>query len=344
MDNRNDRYREHYIRIKEREMRRQREKKRKMYFRRRLFLGITFFLVLFLVYFFAKKIIVKSKENPGNNTNQNINNNNDNNNNNNNNNNDEKESEYSTKLKNFAKAKNKLDVFEKNNDKSKKLTEIPAGEYVQLYGSKDGFSKIKFNGISGFVKTDDIEENRDENLFKIKDGILIVNKHYGLPSDYNPGVNQEALEAYKAMKEAAKREGLSIKIGSDFRSYEQQEKIYKNSVKAYGPEETNKISSKAGHSEHQTGLAFDFMNFDQSTRINERFDNTKEAKWLKENAYKYGFILRYPKGKENITQYKFESWHYRYLGVEDAAKVHNSGMTLEEYLGLDKKVSKKNNN
>ena len=149
MDNRNDRYREHYIRIKEREMRRQREKKRKMYFRRRLFLGITFFLVLFLVYFFAKKIIVKSKENPGNNTNQNINNNNGNNNNNNNN---EKESEYSTKLKNFAKAKNRLDVFEKNNDKSKKLTEIPAGEYVQLYGSKDGFSKIKFNGISGFVK------------------------------------------------------------------------------------------------------------------------------------------------------------------------------------------------
>ena len=74
-----------------------------------------------------------------------------------------------------------MDVFEKNNDKSKKLTEIPAGEYVQLYGSKDGFSKIKFNGISGFVKTDDIEENRDENLFKIKDGILVVNKHYGLP-------------------------------------------------------------------------------------------------------------------------------------------------------------------
>ena len=79
------------------------------------------------------------------------------------------------------------------------------------------------------------------------------------------------------------------------------------------------------------------MNSDQSTRINERFDNTKEAKWLKENAYKYGFILRYPKGKENITQYKFESWHYRYLVVEDAAKVHNSGMTLEEYLGLDQK-------
>ena len=90
-------------------------------------------------------------------------------------------------------------------------------------------------------------------------------------------------------------------------------------------------SARAGHSEHQTGLAMDINNASDS------FNNTKEAKWIAENCYKYGFILRYPQGKQDITGYKYESWHVRYLGRELAKEVHDSGLTLEEFLCIDSK-------
>jgi|GEM_PF-605699 hypothetical protein len=163
-------------------------------------------------------------------------------------------------------------------------------------------------------------------------GILIANKTYGLPSDYNPGkILPDAQSAFDAMQADAKKAGLSLWICSGFRSYTYQNTLYNNYVARDGKAKADTYSARPGHSEHQTGLAMDINNASDS------FNNTKEAKWIAENCYKYGFILRYPQGKQDITGYKYESWHVRYLGKELAKEVHDSGLTLEEFLCIDSK-------
>ena len=122
---------------------------------------------------------------------------------------------------------------------------------------------------------------------------------------------------------------LSIYLSSGFRSYETQNRIYNNYVSNYGQSSADTFSARPGHSEHQTGLAIDVNSIDDS------FADTPEAEWLASHAHEYGFIIRYPKGKESITGYKYEPWHIRYLGVEKATEVYNSGLTLEEFLGID---------
>ena len=154
-------------------------------------------------------------------------------------------------------------------------------------------------------------------------GILIVNKDIALPKKYNPGLNKKAMFMYRCMKICAHKEKIKLDIVSGFRSYEYQEKIYNEYVKLYGEEIANTFSAKPGHSEHQTGLALDIC--DDS----DKFVNTKEAKWLEKNAYKFGYIIRYPKGKEHITGYKFEPWHIRYVGKKHAKTICDTGMTLE---------------
>ena len=161
------------------------------------------------------------------------------------------------------------------------------------------------------------------------DGILIVNKTYPLPQNYNPGVNPEAKAALDKMFAAAKAEqNLKMWVCSGFRSYTVQKSLYNSYVRRDGAKAADRYSARPGYSEHQTGLAFDINYADY------RFKNTAEAKWLAANAYKYGFILRYPEGKESITGYMYEPWHYRYVGVESAKKIFDSGLTLEEYFGI----------
>ncbi|WP_051536532.1 D-alanyl-D-alanine carboxypeptidase family protein [Ruminococcus flavefaciens] len=163
-------------------------------------------------------------------------------------------------------------------------------------------------------------------------GILIANKTYGLPSDYNPGkILPDAQSAFNSMQADAKKAGLSLWICSGFRSYTYQNTLYNNYVARDGKAKADTYSARPGHSEHQTGLAMDINNASDS------FNNTKEAKWIAENCYKYGFILRYPQGKQDITGYKYESWHVRYLGKALAKEVHDSGLTLEEFLCIDSK-------
>ena len=161
------------------------------------------------------------------------------------------------------------------------------------------------------------------------EGILLVNKTYHLPKNYDPKVNEEALKNLKKMQADAKALGLSIPLISGYRSYETQENLYNKYVKKDGEKKANTYSAKPGESEHQTGLAFDIGSVDRS------FANTIEAKWLAENAYLYGFIVRYPKGKTDITGYIYEPWHVRYLGEKKAKDVYLSGLTLEEYLGVN---------
>ncbi|WP_173385298.1 D-alanyl-D-alanine carboxypeptidase family protein [Ruminococcus flavefaciens] len=161
------------------------------------------------------------------------------------------------------------------------------------------------------------------------DGILIVNKTYELPADYPTGaLNTNALAQFNKLTEDAAKLGLSIKCSSGYRSYKDQERIYNNYVAIDGIVKADTYSARPGHSEHQSGLAIDVNSIDYT------FLNTPECDWLAKNAHKYGFIIRYPLGKEAYTGYSYEPWHIRYLGVDTATAVYNSGLSLEEYLGI----------
>lgn len=166
------------------------------------------------------------------------------------------------------------------------------------------------------------------------DGILVVNKEFGIPRNYAPSADEEALRAYEKMKADAKEDGIVINIRSGHRTTETQEILFNNYAKRDGIEKANRYSAKPGHSEHETGLTFDFTTEDTVTSIGDWFTETPQAKWLYENAYKYGFILRYPKDKEHITGYKYESWHYRYIGTEHSKNFAMNDLTLEEYLKI----------
>ena len=125
-----------------------------------------------------------------------------------------------------------------------------------------------------------------------------------------------------------KKENLNIIAMSTYRSYSYQVDLYKRYVKQDGEEKADTYSGRPGHSEHQTGLAVDVYN---KTENYTNFEKTKEFTWMQEHAHEYGFILRFPKGKENETGYQYESWHYRYVGVDAATYIHENNITFEEY-------------
>lgn len=160
------------------------------------------------------------------------------------------------------------------------------------------------------------------------DGVLIVNKTYPVPQDFGDGITPETQAAFEEMKAAAKQDGISLWIVSGFRSYTRQQTLYTNYCNASGKAQADRFSARPGHSEHQTGLALDLNNASSS------FVGTKEAKWIEENCYKYGFIVRYGEDKEQYTGFKYEPWHVRYLGKDLAKKVYDSGKCLEEYYNL----------
>lgn len=162
-------------------------------------------------------------------------------------------------------------------------------------------------------------------------GVLIANKSYGLPESYAPGLDSTAKSQFDLLSEAAAKEGLNIYLSSGYRSYSYQKQIYQNYADIYGSETADTFSVRPGYSEHQTGLAIDVNTIDDS------FAGTPEAKWLAEHAHEFGFIIRYPADKVDITGYKYEPWHIRYLGVDKATEVYNSGLRLEEFLGIDSK-------
>lgn len=167
-------------------------------------------------------------------------------------------------------------------------------------------------------------------------GVLIANKKYPLPSTYAPGESKEARSAFEKMAADAKVAGFELVAFSSYRSYEYQDTLYNNYVSRDGKDNADRYSARPGYSEHQTGLAFDIgEKGKEDLWLTEEFGESGAGKWLVENADKYGFILRYPKGKESITGYMYESWHFRYVGVDLAAKVKQAGVTLEEYLGIE---------
>ena len=161
------------------------------------------------------------------------------------------------------------------------------------------------------------------------DGVLIVNKSYSLPEDYNPGLDATTEEAFNQLSADAAQEGLNLYIGSDFRSYSYQVDVYESYCETYGWQQADTFSARPGYSEHQTGLTID------CNTIDDAFGQTEEAVWLADHCADYGFIIRFPDGKEDITGYQYEPWHIRYVGVDIAREIMSKGICLEEYLGVD---------
>ncbi len=165
-------------------------------------------------------------------------------------------------------------------------------------------------------------------------GILIANKSYDLTPDYNPGGLLDIFNKnYNNMQKDAINAGINLNIISGFRSYATQQNLYNRYVSRDGVAAADTYSARPGHSEHQTGLAADI------NKISYTWHTTKEGKWVYDNCYKYGFVIRYTQDGESKTGYKFEPWHIRYLGVDIATKLYNGGnwITLEEYLGITSK-------
>ncbi|MFH0373049.1 LD-carboxypeptidase LdcB/DacB [Streptococcus sp. A22] len=159
--------------------------------------------------------------------------------------------------------------------------------------------------------------------------VIIVNKQHGLASTYNPGENPTARNAYQNLRNDMIRQGFNVgKAYSGFRSYETQQTLYLNYVQRDGQAAADHYSARPGHSEHQTGLAFDLT--DASGAL---LTNSRAEQWLKDNAHKYGFVVRYLPGKEAVTGYMSEPWHLRYVGKE-AKDIYQSGLTLEEYYDI----------
>lgn len=186
------------------------------------------------------------------------------------------------------------------------------------------------------------------------DYTILVNKENLLASDYEPEelieiheptgskldktyvnrLNIDAYNAFKKMQTAALKEKFEIFIDSSYRTYQYQEKIFNNCILQKGLEHAQKFVAVPGGSEHQTGLAIDIIFRRNNEMIENQTENDPEIQWMFTNAYKYGFILRYPKGKEKITGFNFEPWHFRYVGKELAKKLYISDITLEEYYAI----------
>lgn len=213
-----------------------------------------------------------------------------------------------------------------------KSKDTHADEYISVYEEIENIEEVVVNKFED-KKSEYIEGEKPLYV----DGMIVVNKQYGLPKDFNPSggkIENEVIEAFEEMKEEAKKDGLTINIRSGYRSYNTQKQLYNAFVRRDGEEEANRYSARPGFSEHQTGLAIDITNQYTNRSIGSWFNDTLQAKWLYENAHKYGFILRYPEGKEHITGYKYESWHYRYIGKEHSENFNMNNLTLEEYFGL----------
>lgn len=162
------------------------------------------------------------------------------------------------------------------------------------------------------------------------DGIPIINKSYPATEEYAPGESEEARQAFNDMKAFARdNNGISLNIVSGYRTYGYQKGIYEKYVARDSINEADTYSARPGHSEHQTGLAFDI------NIASHEFDGTPEEKWLAQHCHEYGFVIRFPKDKEDITGYEYESWHIRYVGVELATYLYNNNLCLEEYFHID---------
>ena len=240
----------------------------------------------------------------------------------------------------------------KNNNKDTKKEEVNKFQEYSFYKQEN---KERYHNYQQKTNLNDKETVLHVNIgldkefytnlkqsTRLNTNYLIVNKYNYLPSNYVPKdlvkadeyakdnlyLNKEAYEAFKKMALDASVNNLNLRIISAYRSYEYQENLYNRYLENDRQDIVDTYSARKGHSEHQTGLALDL---DNKKSLYTDFEKTDEFLWLKDNCYKYGFILRYPENKEHITGYMYEPWHYRYIGIKESTYIHNNNLTYEEY-------------
>ena len=216
--------------------------------------------------------------------------------------------------------------------------------YIKYYNNhKDD----KISHIVSIVNVCADEDYYDKDTVKKTDvskkELMLVNKFNYLDENYAPDdivkvsvqfaygdneIKKEVYEKFRSMYNDAKKEGLYLIITSSYRDYNFQKELWDSYANQKGDEWADSVSARAGYSEHQTGYTLDIVTYNANM---SSFETTDEFKWLQDNAYKYGFILRYPKNKEDITGYSYESWHYRYVGKDVATKIKKLGITFDEY-------------
>ncbi|WP_157265721.1 M15 family metallopeptidase [Paenibacillus sp. FJAT-27812] len=227
-------------------------------------------------------------------------------------------------------------------------TETPADGNAGTGGN--GQATDKPSGESGGGQAEQTEDGMAV-IAQPAEIAVLVNKQHKLPEEYNPSdlvfpdvrfifsekiekrkMRQEAATALENMFKAAENDSIQLAGVSAYRSHSTQKTLFERYVKRDGLEKARTYSAFPGTSEHETGLAIDVSGSDGKCAAADCFADTKEAAWLKKHAHEYGFIIRYPEGKEEITGYQYEPWHIRYVGKDTAAKIAESGETLEEYM------------
>lgn len=220
-----------------------------------------------------------------------------------------------------SKYKTRYIAYQKNNPN---LTIIEIIKHVNM-----NLDKTKYKDIieAKFLNTEKVLVNKYYYLTDsyIPENLENISKQYALDG---MRLVHDAKEAFEKLASDAKKENLSIVAMSSYRSYDYQVDLYNKYVKSDGQEAADTYSGRPGHSEHQTGLAVDVYN-QKETYTN--FENTKEFIWMQKHAHEYGFILRFPQDKEEETGYHYESWHYRYVGIEAAKYIKENNISFEEY-------------
>ncbi len=194
------------------------------------------------------------------------------------------------------------------------------------------------------------DKEEEEKPAQNQELLILVNKQHAVDEAYAPEdltsvkyfasdrseqgryMRAEAAEQFHQLVEGAKEDGFELAMTTAYRSYAFQNTLYTNYVNRYGQAEADTFSAKPGQSEHQTGLAVDVSSPVVQYRLTSELGDTEEGKWMAEHAHEYGFILRFPKGKEEVTGYQYEPWHLRYVGQPAADEIYEQEITLEEYL------------
>ncbi len=226
------------------------------------------------------------------------------------------------------------------------------GDYYELYSASDILEAAGDRQGSANRDREDAETAAGDTEFSRDDWrLVLVNKQYSIPEDYNVTLgaiktlkgtqycDERIIDDYLDMLRAALEDNVELEITSPYRTQDYQKMLFNRKIKAYMKKglsymEAYQLAGQAvnvpGNSEHQIGLALDIVT-PSYHKLTEGFAETDAGKWLEENSYKYGFILRYPKGKEYITGVEYEPWHFRYVGVEAATVITQRGITLEEF-------------
>ena len=269
---------------------------------------------------------------------------------------------YEYKLTNIGYSKKDVKILEKHL-KNKELDKLIKKKYNKNIPTLVTEKYFIFNNLEDYLTY--LKNNKDKSYTDViaiintnannefytktketdisKDELMLLNKYNYLTAEYNPkdletfsnkyayGENQalrkDAYNSFIAMWNKADSDGYKLIVNSSYRSFDEQKKIYDDYFSWYA-NDADKKAARAGYSEHQTGLAVDIQSYCSQ---NKEFDECEEFTWLQNNAYKYGFILRYPKDKEYITGYNYESWHYRYVGKKVAKYIHENNITFDEY-------------